>query len=66
MKQQKFYRAMVLCLTLLMVLSTTVFAVESRASEYLSYFSATATKTRDGDIAVLCSVTGSKKWILLG
>ena len=66
MKKQKFYRAMALCLTLLMVLSTTVFAAESRASEYLSAFSATAAKTRDGDIAVSCSVTGSKKMDSIG
>ena len=66
MKKQKFYRIMVLGLTLVMLLSATAFAVESRASEYLSFFSATVTETGDGDLAVSCTVTGSKEMDSIG
>lgn len=57
---------MLLCLSLLVLLSTTAFGVESRVSEYISSFSATITKTKDGDLAVSYSVSGSKKMDSIG
>lgn len=66
MKRKNFYRILVLCVTFLTLFSLTALAVESRASEYLSLYSATVAKTRDGNLVVSCSVTGSREMDSIG
>lgn len=66
MKSRSFHRIMQICLVILLSLSTTAFAAEIRASEYISAYSADATKTRDGNFAVSYRVNGTKKMDAIG
>lgn len=66
MKNRNFYRMMLICLTAILLLSTSALAIEARASEYLRSYSATLAKTRDGDLAISYNVYGTRKMDSIG
>ena len=66
MKTKKIMRSISLVLVLCIILSATVFASSTRASEYLSAYYATISKTSDGNISIYFNVIAPAKMDHLG
>ena len=66
MKTKKIMRSVSLVLVLCIMLSATVFASATRASEYLAAYYATISKTSEGNISIYFNVIAPAKMDHLG